>query len=146
VAVRRDDEAHGSGRTVRTPTGRATGDNTLRWPSLEREAPPARRERLSKDAGITGPADARPVQARSFVAMPAFPEPVHEGGDDGATRASPRVEPEVPEEDRWPELPNTGWGEDTWQGPSSRSLVREQLRLTRLLAEQAGSSWSAPRS
>jgi hypothetical protein len=50
------------------------------------------------------------------------------------------------EEDRWPDLPNTEWRGNAWEVPSSRSLVKEQLRLARLRAEQAGSSWSAPRS
>lgn len=41
----------------------------------------------------------------------------------------------------WADLPVRGFGE--WQVQSSRSLIREQLHLARLLAEQAGSSWSA---
>jgi hypothetical protein len=41
----------------------------------------------------------------------------------------------------WADLPDKGIGE--WQVQSSRSLIQEQLHLARLLAEQAGSSWSA---
>jgi len=144
--VRPPDQTPGPGPAAWMPTDRATGEHTLRWPPLEREAPPTRVERAAEKAAMTGPAGVPPVWAMPRAASRAFPEPVPENREDGTARASSHGEPEIPEEDRWPELPNTGWGEDTWQGPSSRSLVREQLRLTRLLAEQAGSSWSGPRS
>lgn len=45
------------------------------------------------------------------------------------------------DESLWADLPDTGLGE--WEVQSTRSLIREQLHLTRLLKEQAGSSWSA---
>jgi hypothetical protein len=41
----------------------------------------------------------------------------------------------------WADLPDRGFEE--WQVQSNRSLIREQLHLARLLAEQVGSSWSA---
>jgi len=44
----------------------------------------------------------------------------------------------------WADLPDRGIG--AWQVQSSRSQIQEQLHLARLLAEQAGSSWSAPHS
>jgi hypothetical protein len=141
--VRFPDESPGPGPVSRIRAARATGEHTSRWPPLEREAPPTRGERAAEKTAMTA---VPPVWAAPRAGSRAFPEPVPEDREDGAARASPDGEPDIPEEDRWPELPNTGWGEDTWQGPSSRSLVREQLRLNRLLAEQAGSSWSGPRS
>jgi hypothetical protein len=48
------------------------------------------------------------------------------------------------DERKWADLPDTGLGE--WEVQSTRSLIREQLHLARLLKEQAGSSWSAPHS
>jgi len=44
----------------------------------------------------------------------------------------------------WATLPDRGFEE--WEVQSTRLLLREQLHLIRLLAEQAGSSWSAPLS
>jgi hypothetical protein len=44
----------------------------------------------------------------------------------------------------WATLPDRGVEE--WEVQSTRLLLREQLHLIRLLAEQAGSSWSAPHS
>ena len=45
---------------------------------------------------------------------------------------------------QWATLPDKGFEE--WEVQSIRSLLREQLHLTRLLAEQVGYSWSAPHS
>jgi len=56
----------------------------------------------------------------------------------------PQLEPE--ERAVWPDLPESGTEEAAWQARSNRALLREQRRLARLRAEQAGSSWSGPRS
>lgn len=73
--------------------------------------------------------------------IPAPPETLRSG-----IRPRPPSQMHILEDDRWPELPDAGWRGETWAIPSNRSLVREQRRLDRLKAEQAGFSWSEPHS
>ncbi len=65
--------------------------------------------------------------------------------DSGARAEGQRAAPgqtEFQEAHRWPDLPEPRSRGEAWEAPSSRLREREQLRLTRLRAEQAGSSWS----
>ena len=63
-----------------------------------------------------------------------------------APRPAPAASSTVESRDRWPDLPDVRWSEPTWEVPSSQTLVRLQQRQARLQEEQAGSSWSGPRS
>jgi len=114
------------------------------WPRLPLED----REGRARRGQEAGTAEARaaglPGAARA-AERSAIPAPSPEA--DEAPRATDAAQREVEAQEGipWPELPDTGWRGAAWQVPSSRLLEREQLRLTRLRAEQAGSSWSGPR-
>jgi hypothetical protein len=116
----------------------------VEWPRLSPAMAldtPAARAQDGEAAGVrsgAGAEGAEPLGERGFPASsPA-------AGAGPAARAAAPAEPS--ENARWPELPEMRWRGEAWQVPSSRALVKEQLRLTRLLAEQAGSSWSGPPS
>jgi hypothetical protein len=111
----------------RSPPNRHTEDAVAPWPEL-----PARARAENPDARL-------PAASTSLTAAA-------EGRTKSGARAegqrSARGHTEFQEEHRWPDLPEPRSRGDEWEVPSSRLREREQLRLTRLRAEQAGSSWS----
>lgn len=141
-------ESPASPEAVRPPPARGATVPRDEWPQLPPgmltgEGSP---EFAAPDSPVAaGRADFIPVASRAFGAR-TFPEPAPEGRTAPGAYAPAPGERESPEDERWPELPDMRWRGEAWPVPSSRSLVREQLRLTRLLAEQAGSSWSGPPS
>jgi len=103
----------------------------LGWPSAPpHAAPPAHRARPDSGAGAMG------LPSVAAAGSEQDGEPLGETGG----RQPSDAEPE------WPELPDIPWSEDAWSVPSRQALMKEQDRLTRLRAEQAGSSWSGPLS
>lgn len=115
IAVRRDLPGH------------HTEDAVARWPEL-----PARAQAQNPEARL-------PVVSASLTA--AGERRTESGARAEGPRAA-RAQTEFPEEHRWPDLPEPRSRGEEWEAPSSRLREREQLRLTRLRAEQAGSSWS----
>lgn len=82
--------------------------------------------------------DLAPVPESRAATPPLVPE------RPTSARGAPRggVQADVFEDESlWADLPDTGLR--AWEVQSTRSLIREQLHLSRLLKEQAGSSWSA---
>ena len=111
----------------RRDPGLETEDAGARWPDL-----PARTRAQNPEAPL-------PVASASLTA--AGERQTESGARAEAQRAA-RAQTEFQEEHRWPDLPEPRSRGDEWEAPSSRLREREQLRLTRLRAEQAGSSWS----
>ena len=111
------------------------------WPSLP---PPPPAFRL--DAGDAATRPPSVPRDESEAAAGDWRPVMFESASDDETR--PAVEPaaqvEADEAGYWADLPEKGLEE--WQVQSTRSLLREQLHLARLLAEQAGFSWSTPHS
>ncbi len=100
--------------------------------------------------GVAPPAEPKSAE-RKWLAVDAGPASEPVAGKQARVperptsgRSAPRsmVQTDLSEDERkWADLPDTGLGE--WEVQSTRSLIREQLHLARLLKEQAGSSWSA---
>jgi hypothetical protein len=89
-------------------------------------------------------ASALPALASGPAPEPEAGQPPRVAERPTSARRAPRsvVQTEVlQDESLWADLPDTGLGE--WEVQSTRSLIREQLHLARLMKEQAGSSWSA---
>lgn len=157
---------------VREPTPRAPAQSAPAHPAPEKtgRATEAAQSRRSDSAfpepdywpdGLwAGPVEQRPSLPRDDVPIPletlsmltpkseprvsGIPEPPETLRSE--IRPRPLSQTQILEDDRWPELPDAGWRGETWAIPSNRSLVREQYRLDRLKAEQAGFSWSEPHS
>jgi len=141
-----DAESPGPSGAHRGAPRLGAADVGVEWPELPMRAPAEQLEFPGGDSGVTGPRTESPIAGMRPVGGSGVPKPIVEGWTETGARASARPGPEFLEEYRWPELPDTRSRGAEWEVPSSRSLEREQLRLTRLRAEQAGSSWSGPPS
>ena len=116
------------------------------WAKLERDL-------LGQPTGWSEPVSSRrPTVPLPPPAVPFHPSerpPPTVAGNPPAAASDVRVargNEESVEPDGWPELPDAEAGGQAWETPAHRHLVREQRRQARLRAEQAGSSWSEPRS
>jgi hypothetical protein len=127
------------------PSIRAAGVG-VEWPELPMRAPAEKLEFSGDNSGIDRTRPEAAIAGMWTVGGSAPPKPIAEGRQETAAGASAQPGLEFLEEDRWPDLPDTRSRGAEWEVPSSRSLEREQHRLTRLRAEQAGSSWSGPHS
>lgn len=118
----------------------------VEWPALPLRGLAEKLASSGEDSGSAGARTAPAIDGMRLVGGSASLKPGAEGRKETGARSSAQRGPEFQEEDRWPDLPDTRSRGEEWEVPSSRSLEREQLRLTRLRAEQAGSSWSGPPS
>jgi hypothetical protein len=138
---RATDDTTGSNASARAPASDP-------WPSLpddprfhvDAEEQPARAPSMPHD-GTEAPSQAWPAAMMPDVAAPPpslpLPAPL--------TVFMPHpTQGEADEAGYWVDLPEKGI--DAWHLQSSRLLLREQVHLARLMAEQAGCSWSAPHS
>ena len=122
-----ENPAHAPPERPRADGVRRAQPNTAeqQWPPLAHEAEAPAVRRTPEHAQESRPVTAAPEPSPLGMAWSEAAHATGSSDDDGF----------------WADLPDRGFGE--WQVQSSRSLIREQLHLARLLAEQAGSSWSA---